>query len=75
MREQLENRLQELRAEFEVGQKVIGELELRQANLRSTLLRIGGAIQVIEELLGKGKASADQEPAALRAEPANAASQ
>jgi hypothetical protein len=75
MREQLENRLQELRAEFEVGQKVIGELELRQANLRSTLLRIGGAIQVIEELLGKGKASAGEEPSALRAEPANAASQ
>jgi hypothetical protein len=55
MREQIENRLRELRTEFEVGQKVMAELEIRQANLRSTLLRIGGAMQVLEELLGEKK--------------------
>ena len=55
MREQLENRLRELRTEFEVGQKVMAELEIRQANLRSTLLRIGGAMQVLEEMLGEKK--------------------
>lgn len=56
MREQIENRLRELQTEFEVGQKVMAELEIRQANLRSTLLRIGGAMQVLEELLGEKKA-------------------
>lgn len=55
MRDQIENRLRELRTEFEVGQKVMAELEVREANLRSTLLRIGGAMQVLEELLGEKK--------------------
>ncbi len=65
MKEQLENRLRELQAEFEVGQKVMAELEVREANLRGTLLRIGGAIQVLEEMLGDGKRS---DGAALSAE-------
>ena len=65
MREQIENRLSELRAEFEVGQKVMTELDIRQANLRSTLLRIGGAMQVLEELLGEKKGSSDDENASL----------
>lgn len=65
MREKIENRLSELRTEFEVGQKVMAELEVRQANLRSTLLRIGGAMQVLEELLGEKKESADGENASL----------
>ena len=53
MREQLEQRLKELKAEFESGQKALTELEVKQANLRNTLLRISGAIQVLEEELGK----------------------
>ena len=65
MREQIENRLSELRTEFEVGQKVMAELDIRQANLRSTLLRIGGAMQVLEELLGDKKGSSDDENASL----------
>lgn len=60
MREQIENRLRELRTEFEVGQKVMAELEVRQANLRSTLLRIGGAMQVLEEMLGEKGTGADE---------------
>jgi hypothetical protein len=65
MRQQIENRLSELQTEFEVGQKVMAELEIRQANLRSTLLRIGGAIQVLEELLGEKKGSGADENASL----------
>lgn len=65
MREQIENRLSELRTEFDVGQKVMAELEIRQANLRSTLLRIGGAMQVLEEMLGEKKGSAVDENASL----------
>lgn len=53
MKQQLEQRLKELRAEFESGQKALAELEVKQANLRNTLLRISGAIQVLEEELAK----------------------
>ena len=51
MKHKLETRLQELRAEFDSGQKVAAELEAKQINIRNTLLRISGAIQVLEELL------------------------
>ena len=53
MKDQLEQRLKELKAEFESGQKMLAELEAKQANLRDSLLRISGAIQVLEEELGK----------------------
>ena len=51
MREQLQARLQSLKSEFTVGQQRLAELETQAANLRNTLLRISGAIQVLEELL------------------------
>jgi prefoldin subunit 5 len=51
MREQLEQRVSELRAEHQKGQQMLAELESQQAELRQTLLRISGAIQVLEELL------------------------
>ncbi len=50
MKEQLEKRLVQLKAEFASGQKVMADLEAKQANLRDTLLRISGAIQILEEL-------------------------
>ena len=53
MKHQLEQRLKELKAEFESGQKMLAELEVKQANLRESLLRISGAIQVLEEELAK----------------------
>ena len=53
MRTQLEQRLQELHSEYTAGQKVLGELEAKQMHLRETLLRISGAIQVLEEELRK----------------------
>ncbi len=58
MREQAERRVGELKAELQKGQQVLAELEARQAELRQTLLRISGAIQVLEELLA-GNAAAD----------------
>jgi hypothetical protein len=51
MYDQALQRLSELRAEFELGQKKLDELETQASNVRSTLLRISGAIQVLEELL------------------------
>jgi chromosome segregation ATPase len=55
MIEQIEQRLKELKAEFEQGQKMLAELETRQANVKGTLLRISGAIQALEELLSPAK--------------------
>jgi hypothetical protein len=51
MRARLEQRLQELKSEFEAGQKMLAELEQKRAHLEQTLLRISGAIQVLQELL------------------------
>ncbi len=51
MREQLEQRVSELKAEQQKGQQMLAELEGKEAELRQTLLRISGAIQVLEELL------------------------
>ena len=53
MKEQLEQRLQELKAEHESGQKMLTDLRARQAELHDTLLRISGAILVLEEELGR----------------------
>ena len=50
MREQLEQRLHALKAEWETGQQMLAELETKQAHLRETLLRISGAVQVLEEM-------------------------
>ena len=62
MREQLEQRVSELKAEQEKGQQMLAELEGRATDLRQTLLRISGAIQVLEELLAGGTGGADDAP-------------
>lgn len=51
MREQLEARRAVLQQEFEAGQRVLADLTQRRNNLEQTLLRISGAIQVLDELL------------------------
>lgn len=53
MQQQLKQRLQELKAEFERGQKGLAEADAKAKDLRDTLLRISGAIQVLEEELSK----------------------
>ncbi|MBD2612256.1 MAG: hypothetical protein RMY62_018005 [Nostoc sp. ZfuVER08] len=60
MKQQLENRLQQLKAEFASGQKVLADLEAKQINVRETLLRIQGAIQVLEEELAKNNGVVSQ---------------
>lgn len=57
MRTQLQQRLQELKQEFAAGQARTRELEAEQQRLRETLLRISGAIQVLEEELDKTTSS------------------
>ena len=58
MQVQLEQRLNELRTEYETGQQMLAELEAKRANLQQTLLRISGAIQVLEELLAQSTPAA-----------------
>lgn len=53
MREQFEERLKALKAEFEAGQKMMADMEMKRSSLESTMLRIKGAIQMVEELLAK----------------------
>ena len=55
MRDQLEQRLNSLRTELETGEKMLADLDAKRANLRETLLRISGAIQVLEEELVKAE--------------------
>jgi hypothetical protein len=51
MQEAIETRLAELRAELESGERQLELLDRRRAGLRDTLLRIGGAVQALEEIL------------------------
>jgi predicted nuclease with TOPRIM domain len=46
----VQSRLDELRNEMNVGQQRMQDLERELARLRDTMLRISGAIQVLEEL-------------------------
>lgn len=60
MQEQLQERLEALKQEFTTGQSRLQELEIQQAHLRETLLRISGAIQVLEELLSQNQTAPDK---------------
>lgn len=48
--QQIEDRLQELQAEYQKGQEQLAALEQEANNIRTSLLRIGGAIQVLQEI-------------------------
>lgn len=52
--EKLQARLDELKQEYQLGEGRLRELLQQETALRETLLRISGAIQVLEELLGAG---------------------
>ena len=58
MKSQIEARLQELRTEYDAGVGVMNDLQKKQDELRATLMRISGAIQVLDELLAADAAVA-----------------
>ena len=60
--DRLAQRLAELQAEYDAGQKMLADLDARRANLTNTLLRIEGAIQVLRELGASAPAGAADSP-------------
>jgi prefoldin subunit 5 len=46
----MHEKLKELEEEYRKGQQMLAELDERRAEVRDTLLRISGAIQVLREL-------------------------
>ncbi len=59
LEQRLKERLETLRAEYRAGQEQIATLDTRRADLQSTMLRIAGAIQVLEETLAGAADQAD----------------
>ncbi len=57
MQDQLRARLEQLQQEYQKGQEELRLLEMQQAQLQQTLLRISGAIQVLAELLAAPEGS------------------
>lgn len=51
MKKQLSTRLQDLKAEYKKGEERLTGLENEIANVRTSMLRISGAVQVLEEIL------------------------
>jgi predicted nuclease with TOPRIM domain len=68
MREQIKNRIESLTAEYRTGQKMLAELEGREASVKLTLTRISGAIQVLEELLQENDPAAETTETATNAD-------
>jgi hypothetical protein len=68
MQERMQARLEELRAELEKGQTELEAVERQRTYLRDTMLRITGAIRVLEELLS-GAPSAERNEAAIGGRP------
>ncbi len=58
MKQTLENRISKLKNEFDSGRKMLMEIEKKQIRLKDQLLRISGAIQVLEEVLAESEKEA-----------------
>jgi predicted nuclease with TOPRIM domain len=67
MKKQLQDRLNALKSEFENGQNQLAETENKAAQLRQTLLRISGAIQVLEEVLSESESAEPETEENLKA--------
>ena len=63
MKERLQKRLEELKSERTAGEQLLQELQSKQLSLQQTLLRISGAIQVLEESLADEKPASGGPPA------------
>jgi len=73
MNNALQKRLNTLKSEYESGQRMLAELDARRAQLTQTMLRIEGAMQLLNEVLEQEPETTHEadEPLAL-AEPQTA---
>jgi hypothetical protein len=55
IRDQIQARLEALKKELETGHAELQKVEMQRTYLHETVLRISGAIQVLEELLAEGQ--------------------
>ncbi len=67
MIERLKARLESLREEFANGEQKLADLNAQTAQLRDTLLRISGAIQVLEEELNAAESGRTETPDNIKA--------
>lgn len=65
MKEQINERLKSLQEEYDAGQKMLADLDARRVKITSTLLRIEGAIQVLNEIGGDTLRDGNSEPIAV----------
>jgi hypothetical protein len=75
MRERIQTRLEALRKEIEIGQAELEKVENQRTYLREALLRISGAIKVLEELLAEELLSAASETSGNKKLPAGGANE
>jgi predicted nuclease with TOPRIM domain len=55
IRNQIQARLEALKKELETGQAELQKVEMQRTYLHETVLRISGAVQVLEDLLREGQ--------------------
>ena len=55
MKEKIRNRVGELQSEYKKGQERMAILEQEMDSLKTSMLRISGAIQVLEELFNENE--------------------
>lgn len=72
MIKRLEKRLDDLKVQQEIGQQRLPELQRQMDELRATLQRIAGAIQVIEETIAESKSSGIDDPTPAAVSPSDA---
>jgi hypothetical protein len=63
--EMLRSRLESLRSDYAGGERALHELDGRREQLVADLLRVSGAIQVLEELLSTETAAPTDAPHAV----------
>ena len=69
MQDMMKARLAELKAEFAKGKQKLDDLENQMREVQHALLRISGAIQVLEELSGESVLPAEGFPRAVESAP------
>lgn len=62
MKQLIESRISGLQQELESGRATLAELDGRSAEVRSQMLRINGAIQVLEEVLAESDLAKETDP-------------